>query len=100
MGEIALQRKILDHCKRHQILALNIHQSGWTGKGFPDLILCLDGRFVALELKVGTNKPSKIQERWGEKIKKAGGIHAVIYTFEEFLDILSELTARNSRKQP
>lgn len=34
------------------------------GEGFPDLILVRDGTLVALELKVGRNKPSDAQLAW------------------------------------
>ena len=45
--------------------------------GDPDLILCVRGRFVALELKAEGEKPRKLQEYKLEKIRKAGGIRLV-----------------------
>lgn len=38
--------------------------------GFPDLVLVKDGRVVFAELKVGRNRPSSDQIRWGEALKQ------------------------------
>ena len=40
--------------------------------GIPDLIICYK-RFIGIELKVGRNKLSKIQEYVKKKIEAAGG---------------------------
>ena len=58
--------------------------------GIPDILICMEGRFIALELKVGKNKPTKIQDYHLRKIRKAGGYSQVIYTFEEFKDEFDE----------
>lgn len=42
------------------------------GKGFPDLILVRGGRVLALELKVGPNKPSREQLAWLAAFGAAG----------------------------
>lgn len=47
--------------------------------GDPDLILCIRGRFVALELKSEHGKLSKLQEYKLEKIRKAGGLAFVVF---------------------
>ncbi len=41
--------------------------------GIPDLLLCKQGRFYAVELKVGNNKATPIQEFVIRKIREAGG---------------------------
>ncbi len=41
--------------------------------GIPDLILCLKGKFVAIELKNEDGKPSALQLYNIEKIKQSGG---------------------------
>ena len=41
--------------------------------GIPDLILCLRGKFVAIELKNEDGKPSPLQLYNIERIKQSGG---------------------------
>lgn len=42
--------------------------------GIPDYICCIDGRFVAIEAKAGTNKPSALQKFELSRIDIAGGL--------------------------
>lgn len=49
-------------------------------RGSPDVILCINGKFVALEYKRSANaKISKLQEYKAEKISNAGGFHYFVY---------------------
>lgn len=59
-------------------------------RGVPDLLGVVAGRFVALEIKVGTNKPSALQSFVIEKIQKAGG-YAVVLTPENLEEVMEEL---------
>ena len=43
-------------------------------KGVPDILMCLAGRFVAIELKREGEKPTKLQEYVLQEIQKAGGL--------------------------
>jgi len=45
--------------------------------GIPDVLICREGRFFAVELKVGNNKATRIQLYVLEQIKRAGGRVAV-----------------------
>ena len=52
--------------------------------GIPDVIACSPGGyFVAIELKYGSGKPSKLQEYNINEIKKNGGIAFVAWSLEE-----------------
>lgn len=42
-------------------------------KGVPDLIICLKGRFIAIELKREGEEPTELQEYVLDKILRAGG---------------------------
>lgn len=85
--ESDLQKKCLKYCKENNILCINIHQGGWGNLGCPDLILCIEGKFVAVELKTpkGTGKISKPQEIWRDRILAAGGQHFYIDNFQGFV---------------
>jgi hypothetical protein len=62
----------------------------WTS-GIPDLIICLQGRFVGIELKTKKGVVSKIQNYIGDKLTKAGGIWAVCRSVNEVEEICQSL---------
>lgn len=47
--------------------------------GIPDYICCVNGKFVGIEAKAGTNKLSALQELEISKINSAGGLTYVAY---------------------
>lgn len=47
-------------------------------RGTPDLLVCLSGKFVALELKTDSGKVDALQEFTLISIAKAGGIALVV----------------------
>lgn len=59
-------------------------------RGTPDILGVINARFIALELKVGKNKPSLMQEMKLKQIEEAGGYAKVVYP-ENFDEVLSEL---------
>ena len=64
--------------------------AGMYGSGLLDLVGCLEGRFFALEVKVGKGKATERQETTIDRILEAGGIAAVVRSVEEALDVLEE----------
>lgn len=51
---------------------------GYGKSGVPDIIICYKGRFIGIECKAGSNKPTALQLRELEKINTAGGYSMVI----------------------
>lgn len=58
--------------------------------GTPDILMCVNGRFVAWELKVGSNKATNLQQYTLNAITKAGGIARVV-TPENLDECLEEI---------
>lgn len=85
MKESCLQSKCIKYCKTHNILIVNVHGGGWGNKGFPDLLMCINGLFVSAELKVNGNTLSEAQKIWASRIITAGGIHFVATNLDEFV---------------
>ena len=50
-----------------------------TRSGIPDLLCCIDGYFVAIEVKAQHGKPSELQIHHCNKIRKAGGFAFIVY---------------------
>lgn len=95
MSEKKLQDKIIRHVKKRQsdgvqIHWLKIHGNGVQRSGEPDLIICAQGKFFAVELKHGNNKATKLQLHRLEKWREAGATAAVVRSLEEFKLLLSE----------
>jgi Holliday junction resolvase len=63
--------------------------------GIPDLLCCLRGVFVGIELKQEGEKPSKAQEHQMRKINHAGGI---AFVAESLDDVKAELGATLRRR--
>ena len=58
-------------------------------KGVPDILACSpQGRFVAIEVKYGANKASKLQEYNIQQIKKRGGFAIVCWDLETLVNQL------------
>lgn len=50
-----------------------------TKTGIPDLLACINGHFVAIEVKAQNGKPSELQLYQCEKIRKSGGFAFILY---------------------
>lgn len=58
----------------------------FTSSGIPDLLSCIKGRFVAIEVKADDGEPSELQIWTVSQIRKAGGVAVILYpkAFDEF----------------
>ena len=66
---------------------------GYGRSGVPDIVCCINGKFLAIECKAGKNEPTALQQREINQIQQAGGMAMVVkedLTLLEFL--LKELT--------
>lgn len=96
MRETNLQAKCLKWLEEtypRDALAANIHGGGWSSKGFPDVLCCIGGLFVAFELKVGENQMDAAQRIWRKRIIQAGGRHYCPRTLVEFKNIVDLLVS-------
>lgn len=89
-----LQTKCIKYLKAHKIYHINIYGSGFSGKGAPDLMCCVNGVFVAFELKVDNNDMQDDQVIHKIRIKRNKGLHFKPYTFEEFVSIVETIKAK------
>ena len=59
--------------------------------GVPDVLLCGNGKFGAMELKMPGKQASSIQSFFLTQIANAGGVTAVIDNFEDGVTFLDRL---------
>lgn len=95
--EKKLQDKAIRYLKDKGIYHINQFGNGWSAKGAPDLIACINGRFVAFELKVGSNDMQDDQKIHKLRIERSGGLHFAPYSLEEFIKIVEGLTNDQNR---
>jgi hypothetical protein len=62
---------------------------GFGRSGVPDIVACVNGLFLAIETKAGTNKPTALQVREIETIRRNNGVAVVVN--EENWDMVREL---------
>lgn len=56
--------------------------------GTADITGCSkDGKFLAIECKIGKNKPTDLQNAYLEEIRKRGGIAIVAYNLDDVMDL-------------
>jgi hypothetical protein len=65
------------------------YMAGFGKSGVPDIVCCLDGKFIGIEVKREGKEPTVIQNRRMEEISTAGGV-AIWGTAEK---VINELTA-------
>lgn len=90
-SEKKLQDNAIDYLKGRGIYYLNLYGDGRSGKGKPDVIACINGLFVAFELKVGSNDMQDDQKIHKIKIERSKGLHFSPYTLSEFIEIVEDL---------
>lgn len=68
--------------------------SKFTKDGIPDILACINGYFVGIEVKASNGKPSELQKYHVEQINyKANGIAVILYPqdFELFKELVDDL---------
>lgn len=81
MSEQQLQAKILAYIKAKGGYTVKVVTA--TKKGVPDIIACIDGKFYGIEVKVGRNKASPLQEANLRQIQEAGGVGILAYSVQD-----------------
>ena len=95
-SEKIYENKIKTYLKSIGAYFIKTHGDRFSRIGTPDILACINGKFVAVEVKGEKGKPSDLQLYHIEQIRKAGGYGTVLYPkdFEKFKkDVESLLTS-------
>ena len=76
--EVKVKEKVDAILEQHGAYIVNPVTGGYGDSGHGDKIVCLYGRFVAIETKAGNNKPTALQSQRLRAAYAAGGIACVI----------------------
>ena len=87
------ENKIKAYLKSIGAYFIKTHGDRFSKVGTPDIIACVNGHFVAVEVKAENGKPSDLQLYHLEQIRKAGGHSFLLYPkdFEDFKKICENL---------
>lgn len=91
MSEQQIQKKIIDLVEARGGYAVKVITA--SRSGIPDLLICFDGMFIGLEVKMPSTRTnvSKLQQYNLQRIIDSGGRSAVVWSPEqvdELLDLL------------
>lgn len=98
MKEKEFQRKVIKYLNSlPNTWFFKVWGGGYQKAGIPDLICCMSGIFVAIELKADDGKPTALQKFNINKINAAGGIGIILYpnNFEDFRNKVEEVKKCN-----
>ena len=91
--EKQFENKVKRYLKSKNIYYFKYFGNAYSTPGILDLTLCVNGRFVAVELKSEKGKVSVLQEYNIKEIKRCGGIAIVLRPseFGEFKILIESL---------
>lgn len=84
MNESDITKSILKYLKTlPRCFFWKEHGGIYGTSGIPDIIVCIDGRFIALEVKTQKSKTTPLQNAAIRKIHNSGGFAFVVRSVEE-----------------
>lgn len=75
--EKKVKDKVVGILKSEEVYYFFPATHGFGRSGVPDIIACVNGRFLGIECKAGKNKPTALQVREIEAIRRANGVAVV-----------------------
>jgi len=81
--ESKLQQRVMEYLKTRGIYHIKVIQA--TKTGIPDIICCLNGKFVAIELKSPKKHTDKLQEYNIKRIQESWGIAFCSDNYDEII---------------
>lgn len=82
-NETKVQKQIQDYIRSIGGYCFKVHGEIFMRAGIPDIICCINGKFVGIECKDGDNEASTLQIAHGIQIKKSGGYFCIAKSVED-----------------
>lgn len=88
--EKTFENKVKKYIEEQGGWQVKFFANSFTRVGIPDILACVNGYFIAIEVKAENGKPSELQLHQCKKIRKAGGFSFILYpsgfdTFKNFI---------------
>lgn len=78
-AEKIYETKIKRYLKECGCYYVKYHGNAYSTNGTPDILACVNGHFLAIEVKADKGKPSELQLVKIRDIRRAGGLAYVAY---------------------
>lgn len=94
--EKSFETKIKKYLESKKCWNVKFFANRMTKVGIPDILACVNGYFVAIEVKASNGKPSELQLWNRDKIRESGGISIILYPdqFEDFKLLIDDIIER------
>lgn len=73
------ENKIKRYLKDHGCYEVKYHGNAYSTNGTPDILACVNGYFLGIEVKAPDGKPTELQLQKLKDIRRAGGFGYVAY---------------------
>ena len=73
-AENRITKKIKDYLTSRGIFHVKYFANTFTKAGIMDILACVRGKFVGIEVKTDVGRLSEIQKHQAEQLKKSGGL--------------------------
>jgi Holliday junction resolvase len=90
--EKKVKDKVVGILKQEEVYYFFPATHGFGRSGVPDVVCCVNGHFLGIECKAGTNKPTALQVREIEAIRRSNGVAIVVN--EENWDMVRALVRK------
>ena len=99
--EKQFENKIKRYLKDKGCYRVKYFGCSYSESGTPDILACVNGHFLAIEVKGDNGKPSELQLVKVDAIRKAGGFAYVVYPsgWERLKDIIDGLLIENFNRE-
>lgn len=89
------ERRIVKALKQKGAWILKTHGGVMQRSGIPDLLCCVNGMLLCLELKASNGRVSELQKHNICEIRKSGGLAFVVYPedFEAVMALIDRINA-------
>lgn len=95
------ENKIKKHLQSLGIWYVKYFANRMTKVGVPDILACVNGYFVAIEVKAQNGRPAPLQIHNRDAIRHSGGIAIIVYPdqWEDFKLLIDDLLERPDHLQ-
>lgn len=93
------ENKVKRYLKENGVWYVKYFENGVTKAGVPDIIACVNGWFIGIEIKASKGKPSEIQKYQQKQIRKSNGVSLILYPdkFELFKSFVQHLLTMENK---
>lgn len=92
-AEKTFENKVKKFLESQDAWFVKFFANSFTKSGIPDILACVNGYFVGIEVKAQNGKPSELQLYNVRKIREAGGFAIILYPsgFSQFKEFIINL---------